>query len=216
MRATGTARSFLVAALAALLVSVPAHAQVSERPIAVVFHADAPDVSFSAADFADDALRRRLSRGLLQTLVMRTYAYDGSDTSTPIAVAVRSCHVVYDIWAARYSVDVRTESSDRSLTLATIDEVVQTCLVADHVVVGDPAAWRGRHGQRVRFGVIVEHNPVTPDMVQRIRRWLRQPGGGDARDEAFFGSFVSYFVFQQGVGDAEHTLRFQSQELTCP
>lgn len=215
MRTTTTARLLLVAALAALFVAVPAHAQVTQRTIGVTFHADAPDVSFSAADFADDAVRRRLSHGLLQTLVMRTYAY-GADASTPIAVGVRSCHVVYDIWAAHYSVDVRTESSDRTLVLGSLDEVIRTCLVADHVVVGDAAAWRGRHGEHVTFGVVVELNPVTPDMVQRIRGWLARPGGGATRDDAFFGSFVSLFVSQQGIGGAEKTLQFQSQVLTCP
>lgn len=215
MRTRPTARSLLVAALAALFVSVPAHAQIAQRAIGVTFHADAPDVSFSAADFADAGVRRRLRHGLLQTLVMRTYAY-GTDRTTPIAVAVRSCHVVYDIWAAHYSVDVRTESGDRSLVLDTDDEVVRTCLVADHVVVGDAAAWRNRHGERITFGVIVELNPVTPDMVQRIRGWLARPGGGAARDDAFFGSFVSLFVSQQGVGDAERTMEFGSPEYTCP
>lgn len=214
MSALATAKRFVPAALAVLALALPAHAQVGTRSMGVTFHEGAPDVSFSAADFADDAVRRRLSHGLLQTIVMRTYAY-GADGSTPVAVAVRSCHVVYDIWAAHYSVDVRTEASDRSLTLESIDAVISTCLVADHVVVGDADAWRGRHGQHVTFGVVVELNPVTPDMVQRIRGWLARPEGGAAPDDAFFGSFVSLFVTRQ-IGDAERTLRFRSQELTCP
>lgn len=209
-----TARRSLVAFLAALLVALPALAQVATRTIGVVFHEGAPDVSFSAGDFADAAVRRRLSHGLLQTIVMRTYAY-GPDGSTPIAVAVRSCHVVYDIWDARYTVDVRTEASDRSAVLDSIDAVVTECLVADHVPLGDASAWRGRHGQHVTIGVVVELNPVTPDMVQRIRGWLARPEGAAAPDDAFFGSFVSLFVTRQ-IGDAERTLRFRSQELTCP
>jgi len=213
-RAQGSIRRLALAALASLALVVPAHAQIGTRTIGVTFHDGAPDVSFSAADFADAEVRRLLSRGLLQTIVMRTYAY-GADRGTPIAITVRSCHVVYDIWADRYSVDVRTESSDRSVRLDSIDRVVDTCLVADHVVVGDSAAWRRRHGERISFGVVVELNPVTPDMVQRIRGWLARPEGGAAPDDAFFGSFVSLFVTRQ-IGDAERTLSFQSQELTCP
>jgi hypothetical protein len=209
-----TWRTLAPAALALLALVLPAHAQTRERRIGVVWHEGAPDVSFSAGDFADDAVRRRLSRGLLQTIVMRTYAY-AADGTTPIAVTVRSCHVVYDIWADRYAVDVRTEASDRSLTLDSITGVIDTCLVADHVVVGDAAAWRGRHGERVTFGVVVELNPVTPDMVERIRGWLARPEGGTAPDDAFFGSFVSLFVTRQ-IGAAEATLSFHSQELTCP
>jgi hypothetical protein len=208
-------RGPIVAALAALAVVVPAHAQVSTRQIGVTFHDGAPDVSFSAADFADDAVRTRLSRGLMQTIVMRTYAY-GSDRSTPIAVTVRSCHVVYDIWAARYDVDIRTEHDDRSRTIDTLDGVVDACLVADHVTVGDAAAWRARQGEHVTFAVVVELNPVTPDMVQRIRGWLARPEGGGSRDEAFFGSFVSLFVFTRQVGAAERTFGFQTPEYQVP
>jgi len=214
MSARSTLLRLAPVALAVIALALPAHAQVGTRTMGVTFHEGAPDVSFSAADFADGAVRRQLSHGLLQTIVMRTYAY-GGDGTTPIALAIRSCHVVYDIWADRYSVDVRTESSDRSLSLASIEGVIDTCLVADHVVVGDAAAWRARHGEHVTFGVVVELNPVTPDMVQRIRGWLARPEGGAAPDDAFFGSFVSLFVTRQ-IGDAERTLRFRSQELTCP
>lgn len=214
MSFASTARRTVALILAGLALAVPAHAQVATRTIGVTFHEGAPDVSFSAADFADATVRARLSHGLLQTILMRTYAY-GPDGTTPIAVAVRSCHVVYDIWGARYSVDVRTESSERSTTLDSLEQVVDACLVADHVPLGDAAAWRGRHGQHVTLGVVVELNPVTPDMVQRIRGWLARPEGGAAPDDAFFGSFVSLFVTRR-IGDAERTLRFRSQELTCP
>lgn len=203
------------ALLALLALALPAHAQVATRTMGVRFNEGAPpDVSFSAADFADAPVRRSLSHGLLQTIVMRTYAY-GANASTPIAVAVRSCHVVYDIWAANYSVDVRTESMDRTLTIDTIEGVLDACLVANHVVIGNAEAWRGSHGQHVTFGVVVELNPITPDMVQRIRGWLARPEGGAAPDDAFFGSFVSLFVTRQ-IGEAERTLRFHSQEMTCP
>jgi hypothetical protein len=205
----------MLAALVALGMAALAHAQVSTREIGVTFHEGAPDVSFSAADFADEAMRRRLSHGLMQTIVMRTYAY-GTDRSTPITVAVRSCHVVYDIWAAHYDVDIRTEHDDRSRTIDTLDGVVEACLVADHVTIGNASAWRGRQGEHLAFVVRVELNPVTPDMVQRIRGWLARPEGGGARDEAFFGSFVSYFVFTRQIGEAERTLTFQSQELVYP
>lgn len=202
-------------ALATIALALPAHAQVGTRTIDVTWHEGAPDVSFSAADFADDTVRRRLSHGLLQTIVMRTYAY-GADSTTPIAVAVRSCHVVYDIWAAHYAVDIRTEHDERSRTIDTIDGVIDACLVADHVTLGDHAAWGSRQGEHVTFAVVVELNPVTPDMVERIRGWLARPEGGAAHDEAFFGSFVGLFVFTRQIGDAERTLRFRSQELTCP
>lgn len=214
MSTRGTRLRLLPAALALLALALPAHAQLATRRMDVTFHDGVPEVSFSAADFADEAVRRRLSHGLLQTIVMRTHATSAGNT-TPIAIAVRSCRVVYDIWADRYSVDVSTETSDRSVTLDSISAVVEACLVADHVAVGDAAAWRGRHGEHVTFHVVVELNPVTPDMVQRIRQWLARPEGGAAPDTAFFGSFVSLFVNRQ-IGDAERTLPFQSQEETCP
>jgi hypothetical protein len=204
----------LARALARVCVAVTAFAQLATRTVGIAFEPLPPRVSYSAADFATSTVRTRLSSGLPQTLVVRTYAY-ATGSSAPLAVSVRSCRVVYDLWEEVYRLDVRTERSDRAIVLRSIDEVVQGCLVVDHVPVGDAAAWSAHRGDHVTFSALVELNPLTPDTVERIRGWLTRPEGSAAPEDAFYGSFVSLFVNRQ-IGAAEHSIAFHSQDVVVP
>ena len=199
---------------AAFLAASLAFAQVDQRTLDVRFTDGLADVSYSVTDFADAAVRRRLSTGVTQVLVARTYAYE-ADSTAPIAVAVRSCRVTFDPWPENFRVHEQSEAIDRTVELGSIEEVVRRCLVADHMRIGTASSWGGHHGRRITFGVVVELNPLTPDAVQRIRRWLARPEGGGSSDDAFFGSFVSLFV-NRGIGQAERSLSFRSQDITCP
>lgn len=173
-----------------------------------------PRVSFSARDVASAKVRKKLSSGLPQTLVMRVYAYRKS--GRPIALAVRSCRVVYDLWEEHYRVELHTATTDRSELLRDLSDVVNRCLVARRLPVGRAADWRDRSGRDVHFAVLVEFNPLSPDTVERIRRWLARPArGGSFEGDAFFGSFVSLFVNRR-IGDAERALRFRSQVVRVP
>ena len=209
-----TSRTRTAIVLGLLFAASVALAQVDQRTLGVRFTDGTADVSYSVADFADAAVRRRLSTGVTQILVVRTYAYEAGSTA-PIAVAVRSCRVTFDPWPETFRVHEQSESVDRTVELASIEEVIARCLVADHVRVGTARSWGSHHGNRVTFGVVIELNPLTPDAVQRIRRWLARPEGGASPDDAFFGSFVSLFV-NRGIGEAERTLSFRSQDITCP
>lgn len=200
--------------LAALLVAAVALAQVPQRTIGVRFEGGVADVSYSAADFVDDYVLRQLNSGITKMIVVRTYAYE-SGSSTPIAVAVNSCRVTRSDWDQDYIVREQSASVDRERHLATIEEVVQHCLVADHLRVGRASSWAGHHGSSVMFAVVVELNPLTPEGVQRMRRWLARADGGGSHEDAFFGSFVSLFV-NRGIADADRTLTFRSQDITCP
>lgn len=215
---SGPSRLLAVLAVSlALLAASAASAQdaVPTRTIGVAHPDGVAAVDFSAADFATRDVRRRLESGLPQTLVTRVYAYRSSD-GAPIAVAVRSCRVVYDLWEEVYRVEVQSEAADRTVLLHTVDEVVDACLVARRMRVGTAADWRAVRGRQAYFAALVELNPLTPDTVHRIRRWLARPGGSRSTDgDAFFGSFVSLFVNRR-IADAEATLRFRSQEITAP
>jgi hypothetical protein len=151
-------------------------------------------------------VRRKLESGLPQTIVTRIYAYSNG-SGTPRAVHTRACRVVFDLWEEVYRVQVQTPRFDRAHTVRRVDEVVRRCLLFSHVRVGAAQDFAG--ASRVYFAALVEFNPISPDTVQRIRRWLARPSGR-MRGDAFFGSFVSLFVNRR-IGDAEHTVRFRSQ-----
>lgn len=186
-----------------------------QRRVGTRFEAGVPQLDVSVADFASDTeTRRKLTSGLPQTLQLRVYAYP-ADGEAPIALAARSCRVVYDLWEERFRVQLATETGDRTATLATIDEVLTHCLVVSQLPVGLAADWAPLRGRRAYFAVLVELNPLSPDTVQRIRRWLARPSRGAFEGDSFFGSFVSLFV-NRSIGAAERTLRFRSQDIEVP
>jgi hypothetical protein len=215
---TAQSASLLVSLLVSLWVSLwvsSASAQVSERRVGVSFSEGRPLVDVSMADFARDAeVQRKLESGLPQTFVVRVYAYVAG-SETPIAVAARSCRVAYDLWEERFRVQRSSEAGDETFTARTLEEVTERCLVARQLPVGSASDWQSAHGERAYFAALVEFNPVTPDTVQRIRRWLARPQRGRVDSDSFFGSFVSLFVNRR-IGEAERALRFRSQEVDVP
>lgn len=207
------ALQIVVVVAAGLALSIPALAQdeLPERRIGVEWVNGAPTVHFSAVDLADQAVRETLEGGLWQTLVMRIYAFRGDDD--PIAIAARSCRVRHDPWPQVFYLELRDPEGDRDETLDSLDAVLRRCLVADRVTVGSAADYADLRGASVRFAILIELNPLSPETLQRLRRWLSRPaGGGRAGGRAFFGSFVSLFV-NRSIGAAERTLRFRSQRV---
>ena len=188
---------------------------VAGRTLGVRWSGGVPELHFSARDLATPALRRKLDSGLPQNVVMRVYAYRSSNNRTPIAVAPLSCRITRDFLEERYRVQVQSASGDRTESIATLEGVLRRCLEVRGLPVGGARAWTAHRGGRVYFAVLVEFNPLSPDTVWRIRRWLADSGGGPVQNDAFFGSFVSLFVNRR-IGAAERVLSFQSQPVRVP
>lgn len=200
--------------LAAFATEARADASVPMRPISVQWSDSRPLVSFAADDFVTSTVAEKLGSGLPQRLLTRVYAYpDGGQE--PIALTVLSCRVVYDLWEGVYRVQQQTAIADRSRTVPDLEGVVRACLDVRAMALGDRASFARYRGRRVYFGAIIELNPLSPDTVQRIRRWLSKSGAGQLRGDAFFGSFVSIFVSRR-LGSAEHTLVFRSRTISVP
>jgi hypothetical protein len=207
----------LVSSLAlALLVALPAHADpaLSVRSIGVNWVGRVPLLSFSANDFVNASVADKLGSGLPQRVLTRVYAYpEGGEQ--PIAVAALSCRVVYDLWEGVYRLQLQSETHDRSLTVPDLAGVVRGCLDIRSLALGDAEAFSRLRGQHIYFAALIELNPLSPDTVQRIRRWLSKSGGGQLRGDAFFGSFVSIFVSRR-MGSAEYSLTFRSATVSVP
>jgi hypothetical protein len=165
--------------------------------------------TFSYRDVADADLVKKVSSGLPMVIVMRAYVYrEGQDT--PVALAPRVCRVVYDLWDEVYRVHVSEPGRERDQAVV-LEGVLRLCTEArDLAVVRRPLL---DQKQAYYLGVIVEVNPVSPEIVDQMRRWMSRPTGstGIGPSDALFGSFAQLFVRQ--IATSDRTLTFRTEDV---
>jgi len=167
--------------------------------------------SFSFRDAVTPAIAQSLSSGLPTVIAMRAYVLrEGEDA--PVALSVRTCRVVYDLWDEVYRVKLTGPGGERDLAVINAEGVMRQCAEARDVPIAERAALSP--GLSHYLGVIVEVNPVSPQMLEQMRRWVSRPSGTTAigPSDALFGSFVGLFVRQ--IGASDRTLRFRTQAFS--
>ncbi len=167
--------------------------------------------SFSYRDLVDKQMAEKLSSGLPTVLAMRAYVLREGEAN-PVALAVRTCRVSYDLWDEVYRLKIAALGGERDSAALNLEGVLRQCAEARDLPVADRALLAA--GRPHFLGVIVEVNPVSPQMLAQLRQWVSRPAGstGIGPGDALFGSFVSLFVRQ--IGTADKTLRFRTQPIT--
>jgi hypothetical protein len=167
--------------------------------------------SFSFRDLIDAHLAEKLSRGPANVIAMRAYVLREGET-TPVALAVRTCTVSFDIWDEVYRVTIRDTAGERNVAAVNIEGVLRQCAEARDY----PIAERGilTAGRPHFLAVIAEVNPISPETLEQMRRWVSRPTGstGIGAGDALFGSFVGLFLRQ--IGTSDRTLKFRTQTFT--
>jgi hypothetical protein len=206
-------REVLVLVLALWTSSTPAHAD------------DAPDlqrmrfierganltVTTKINKLFDPSAYNTLKSGFVTTVVVQTWVYPKSSTS-PIAWTRDRRTVVYDLWDEVYT--VRLCERCKPLKLKYQSEAFKLLTeITDHPVA---ALADIPYDDIYYLAIRVDLNPVSPETLTEVRRWLSQgTGGGLDRGGVFFGSFVSVFVNPK-VADADRILRVRSQPFYRP
>jgi hypothetical protein len=167
--------------------------------------------SFSYRDALTQALIDKLSNGLPTVIAMRAAVIEDGKT-TPVAAAVRSCRVVYDLWDEVYRIHVTSAGGESDTAVINIEGVMRRCAEARDMVVVDKSLLKT--GTAYFLGVIVDVNPVSTEMLEQMRHWVSRPTGstGIGPSDALFGSFVGLFV--RSIGSADNTVRFRTQSVT--
>jgi hypothetical protein len=189
----------------------PAHpAALPRRQANYAWDQDLLRASFSYRDvMSDTALMKKMASGLPMVIAMRAYLFrQGEDT--PVALAPRVCRVAYDLWDEVYRIHVSEPERERDQA-AVLDGVLRICTEAHDL----PIVRRGTltAGEPYFLGVVVDVNPVSPEMVEQIRRWIARPTGstGIGPSDALFGGFVQLFVRQ--IATSDKTLTFRTQDV---
>jgi len=137
-------------------------------------------------------------------------------TREAVATTYRLADIVYDLWEEKFRVqrsDARGLVEQRDA--ATAKEAIS--LAAD--LIQFPIIDLGRliPGVSYRLSFSTDLNPLSPEVVTELRRWLARPQGQGrlAPGDAFFGSFVSIFV-NPHIEDSDRRIQFLSQSFQVP
>ncbi|MFS8067511.1 MAG: hypothetical protein ACMG6S_14205 [Byssovorax sp.] len=170
-------------------------------------------LTVSFRDVVDAEISKKLQSGLPTVLTMRGYVFPeaGGD---PIALTAKSCRIVYDLWDEVFRIQLTQPGGQSSAVAVNVEGVLRNCGEAKKM----PLAARALMGDSVRYfvAVLVEVNPVSPEMLDRIKKWVTRPSGSSAigPGDSLFGSFVGLFVAK--VGDADKKLAFRTQAFSAP
>jgi hypothetical protein len=169
--------------------------------------------SLTYHDVVDAATVAKLKGGLPTMIVMS--AFVARDNGPPLAVATyKSCRVIFDLWDEVYRLEISQAGNPNVVTATpTLEGVLRRCAEVDRLAVAARSLLTSSDTYHLEG--VVEINPVSTDMRERIKRWVSRPTGAStaAPGDALFGSFVGLFVARIGTADRQVTFRTQSIPL---
>jgi hypothetical protein len=170
-------------------------------------------LTVSFRDVIDAEIAKKLQSGLPTVVTMRGYLFRESG-GDPIALTARSCRIVYDLWDEVFRIQLVQPGGASTAVAVNIEGVLRNCCETRKLPLVD----RALLGSSVRYFVaaLVEVNPVSQEMLDRIKRWVTRPSGSNAigPGDSLFGSFVGLFVAR--IGDADKKLAFRTQAFSPP
>jgi hypothetical protein len=206
-------------ALALTLATATARAETPpERRVGLIVRDRALLMSVGLQDLFTPAARDRLTSGFATRVLVRVQLLRQDDPE-PLAVAFQRVEIIYDIWDEKFRVrTTRGTGTDRAFDVKTIDQALFAATALVQFPIDMEQALRP--GERYTLAVRGDLNPLSPELMGEVRRWLRQPAGtqrrpGQGGGDSFFGNFVTVFVNPQ-IEDSEHQVRFVSQPFEAP
>jgi hypothetical protein len=190
-----------------------APAALPARPAVVTIEKTIVQLSVSFRDVVDGEISRKLLSGLPTVITMRGYLFRESG-GDPVALAAKSCRVVYDLWDEVFRIQLIQAGGQSSTVAVNVEGVLRNCAEARKMPLAERSLLRD--GTRYFVAVLVEVNPVSAEMLDRIKRWVTRPPGSTAigPGDSLFGSFVGLFVTR--IGSADRKLAFRTQSFLPP
>ena len=191
----------------------PTPASLPTRPTQITNTGSRLELTVAYRDVVDAEIAKKLTNGLPTVITLRSYLFReaGGD---PLALAAQSCHVVYDLWDEIFRVQLVEAGGAKSYAKVSVDAVLRTCCEANKIPLAEASIVTPTG--RYFVASLVEVNPVSPKMLERIKGWVTRPNGSNAigPGDSLFGSFVGLFVAR--VGDADRKLAFRSATFVPP
>jgi len=166
------------------------------------------DVSFR--DIVDGEIRKKLSRGLPTTIVL-TGTVHQIGAKDPVSTTAQTCKITWHVWEEVYLVETSRPGGTTRSAAITVDGVIRRCAEARRLLIG--TSEQVTVGASVYVTAKVQVNPVSPEILNKIKRWVSRPAGTAtaAPGDALFSTFTGLFL--QRVGEAERELKFSTRAL---
>jgi hypothetical protein len=187
--------------------------QLAQRTATIALEKKAVVMTVSFRDAVDAAISKKLLSGLPTTIAMRGYVFKESG-GDPVALAARSCKIVYDLWDEVFRVTVTQAGGATTTVAVNVEGVLRNCAEAKKLSIMERSSMKD--GTKYFVAVIVEVNPISADMLDRIKRWVTRPNGTTSlsSSDSLFGSFVGLFVTR--VPSADKRVQFRTQAFLPP
>jgi hypothetical protein len=205
--------SLLAAPRALAQTAPPTPATLPTRAATVTLEDRMVLLSVSFRDVVDADLEKKLQNGLPTVITMRGYVFRDAG-GDPVALTAKSCRIVYDLWDEVYRIQLTQQGGASNKIAPNIEGVLRNCAEVRRLPLMERATMQ--NGARYFVAALVEVNPVSAEMLDRIKRWVTRPSGSTAigPGDHLFGSFVGLFVTR--VGDADRKLAFRTQAFLPP
>jgi hypothetical protein len=172
------------------------------------------DVTFR--DAIDSEILRKLTRGLPMTIVFTATLYRAG-TRNALSTTAQTCKITWLVWDEAYLIEItRPPGGSRTDQTITPGGVLRRCLDATGLFVADSTQIPNALAQPPRDVALyleakVQVNPVSAELLQRIKRWVSRPSGTAtaAPGDALFSTFTGLFL--QRIGNAERELNFTTK-----
>jgi hypothetical protein len=166
-------------------------------------------VTFSFRDAFPQSIQNQLSSGL-KTGILIQLTLERQGSTTPFAYWAGTVEITYDLWEDKYLVLREDNTGRRRASVASKQKAVDLAAELSHIRLIDtenlpPGVYRLR--------AKIETNPVSKEMLEKIRSWLvksQTKSTANATPTNYFGSFVGALVDRR-IGEADHTIDFVSQ-----
>jgi len=187
--------------------------QLTARASAVGLDKTSVVLGVAYRDAFDAKTLSKLKSGLPTVIALRGYLFREGEKA-PVALTAKSCRVVYDLWEEVFRLQIVQPGKTTEATALSVEGVLRQCGEAQRLHLAERTQMR--EGTRHFVAAIVEINPMSPETLDTIRRWVTRPSQSTAigPGDSLFGSFVGLFVTR--VGAAERRIAFRTGSFLPP
>lgn len=167
-------------------------------------------VSFDFSDIFNKKSRKKLSNGLPTVVLLRLYLH-AEGKKKPISMKLRKCKVIYDVWEEHYITTIETEGKKKTKKLESKEKTIKLCSSVKKMYYSPGNLKGGVY----RFAAVVDLNPLSKEVLEAMRSWLKRPLSDTGHlnpADSFFGSFITIFVNEK-IEPSEKTIKFKSQKF---